>query len=63
MQKVTTGMREKGINNMDWINREEWRRKVPSEYFEMVYNWKKKKRKSSKFVDAESYNRNEREGN
>ena len=28
MQKVTTGMREKGINNMEWANREEWRRKI-----------------------------------
>ena len=24
--EVTTGMREKGINNMEWIDREEWRR-------------------------------------
>ena len=23
-----TGMREKGINNMEWIDREEWRRKI-----------------------------------
>ena len=29
----------------------------------MVSNWKKKKRKTSKFVDAGSYNRNEGEGN
>ena len=28
MQEVTTGIREKGINNMEWIDREEWRRKV-----------------------------------
>ena len=28
MQKVTTGMRKKGINNMQWIDREEWRRKI-----------------------------------
>ena len=26
MQELTTGMREKGINNMAWIDREEWRR-------------------------------------
>ena len=25
LQEVTTGMREKGINNMEWINRQEWR--------------------------------------
>ena len=24
MQEVTTGIREKGINNMEWIEREEW---------------------------------------
>ena len=23
-----SGMREKGSNNMEWINREEWRRKI-----------------------------------
>ena len=28
MQEVTTGMREKGIINMEWIDREEWRRKI-----------------------------------
>ena len=28
MQKVTTGMREKGIKNMEWIDREEWGRKI-----------------------------------
>jgi len=26
--KLTAGMREKGINNMEWIGREEWRRKI-----------------------------------
>jgi hypothetical protein len=30
MQGVTTGMREKRINNMEWIDREEWRRKINS---------------------------------
>jgi hypothetical protein len=25
-QEVTTGMRAKKINNMEWINREEWRK-------------------------------------
>ena len=24
----TTGMRDKGINNMEWVNREEWRREI-----------------------------------
>jgi len=28
MQEVTTGKREKGINNMEWMDREEWRRKI-----------------------------------
>ena len=28
MQEVTTGMREKRINNMECIDREEWRRKI-----------------------------------
>ena len=28
MQEVTTGVREKGINNMEWVDREEWRRKI-----------------------------------
>ena len=28
LHKLTTGMREKGLNNMEWIDREEWRRKI-----------------------------------
>ena len=28
MQEVTTGLREKGINNMEWIDREEWRMEI-----------------------------------
>ena len=28
MQEVTTGMKEKGINNMELVDREEWRRKI-----------------------------------
>jgi hypothetical protein len=28
MQEVTTGMREKGINKLEWIDTEEWRRKT-----------------------------------
>ena len=28
LQDETTGMREKGINNMGWIDREEWRKKI-----------------------------------
>ena len=27
MQEVTTGMREKVIKNLEWVDREEWRRK------------------------------------
>ena len=26
--QLTTGMKEKGINNMKWIDRDEWRRKM-----------------------------------
>jgi hypothetical protein len=28
IQEVTTGMRKKGINNMEWTDMEEWRRKI-----------------------------------
>ena len=28
VQEVTTGMREKEINIMEWIDREEWRREI-----------------------------------
>ena len=28
MQEVTTGMRQKGIKNMEWVDREKWRRKI-----------------------------------
>ena len=28
MQEVTTGMRGKGIDNLEWVDREEWRRKI-----------------------------------
>ena len=28
MHEVITGMREKAINNMEWGDREEWRRKI-----------------------------------
>ena len=28
VQEVTKGMREKGINNMECVDREEWRRKI-----------------------------------
>ena len=28
IQEVITGIREKGINNMKWFDREEWRRKI-----------------------------------
>ena len=28
MQEVTSGMREKEINNLEWVDREEWRRKM-----------------------------------
>ena len=28
VQEVTTGMRGKGIKNLEWIDREGWRRKI-----------------------------------
>ena len=28
MQEVTTGMREGGIGDLEWVDREEWRRKI-----------------------------------
>ena len=28
MQEIKTGMREKGIDDMEWIDREEWGRKI-----------------------------------
>jgi hypothetical protein len=28
MQEVTTGMKEKGIDSVEWIDREEWRIKI-----------------------------------
>ena len=28
IQEVTTGMREKGINNKEWIYRQEWRMEI-----------------------------------
>ena len=28
MQEITTGIREKRINGMEWINKEKWRRKI-----------------------------------
>ena len=36
--------------------------RLPQQIFGMVSTWKKKKSKSSKFLDAGSNNRNEREG-
>ena len=28
MQEVTTGMRERGIGDSEWVDRERWRRKI-----------------------------------
>ena len=28
MQEVTTGMREKGIDDLEWVDREGWRKKL-----------------------------------
>ena len=44
------------------IEKDEWK-KVTSKNFGMVSTWEKKKRKTSKFLDVGSNNRNEKEGN
>ena len=28
MQEVTTGMRERGIDDLEWVDREGWRKKI-----------------------------------
>jgi hypothetical protein len=28
MQEVTTGMRERGIGDLEWVDREWWRKKI-----------------------------------
>ena len=28
MQEVAIGMREKGFNNLEWVDKEEWRKKI-----------------------------------
>ena len=51
---------------MNWyghVQRINKKKKATSNNFGMVSNWKKKRRKTSKFLDAGGYNRNEREGN
>ena len=45
------------------VRRMDEERKAPSKNFGTVSTWEKKKKKTSKFVDAGSYNRNEREEN
>ena len=42
-RELTTGMRETGINNMEWIDDEEWRREIKTRenidnYFIIIYN-------------------------
>ena len=37
MQEVTTGMREGAINRMEWIDREEWKRKRKLKYQAQKY--------------------------
>ena len=32
-QEITTGMREKGINSMEWIQRDERRRKIKLKFW------------------------------
>ena len=64
MQELTTGMREKGINSMEWVNREAWRRKRKETLGTMVSTWKKKEKgKILKFVDkgSNSWNGKERD--
>ena len=36
MQELTTGMRERGINIVEWIDREAWRRNISTEICEHV---------------------------
>ena len=43
MQELTTGMREKGINKMEWVDRGEWRRKIKLEAQEDVHRYCVKK--------------------
>ena len=38
MQEVTTAMREKGINNMEWIDVDEWRSKIKLQAMKDVKN-------------------------
>ena len=45
-----------------WPCAKNGRRKAPSKNFGMVSTWKTKKGKTSKFVDARGYIRNEKEG-
>ena len=35
MQDVTIGMSEKGINNMEWMDREEWRNEIKLKHRKM----------------------------
>ena len=58
MPVVTTGMREKRINNMEQFDGEEWRRKIELQAQKNVKTLKK--RKTSKFVDAGNKNWNEK---
>ena len=37
MQKVTTGMRQRGINNLEWADREGWRRKMKLKFQAQKY--------------------------
>ena len=32
MQEVTTGMREWGIGDLEWVDRDEWRKKINLPY-------------------------------
>ena len=40
MQEVTIGMREKGINNLEWVDGKEWRKKIKTSGTERCTNIK-----------------------
>ena len=39
MYEVTNRMREKEINNIKWMNKEEWRRKIKLRHRKMWKHW------------------------
>ena len=37
MREVTPGMSDKGINNMGWVDRKEWRGKIKHYYYYLFF--------------------------